>query len=157
MDTSGIPTVSKPDTEVRVGKSKVSSGQYRGDESVPADADAHATRAAKKAEKKFVPPTVDEVAAYCKEKGIVTVDPEHFIEYYTENEWKKQNGEPVLNWKSTVLTWARRDKERGYTAKPVAKSSAPAASSFDTDDFFDAALQRTYGDNWQFFKQGAET
>ena len=114
--------------------------------------DAAPARKKPQKKKEFVPPTVDDVREYCREKGLSTIDPEYFVRFYAESDWIKANGEPVRNWKSTVLTWAQRDKERGYdTPKPAAKSQ-PSATSFDTDEFFDAALQRTYGDNWQMFK-----
>lgn len=153
MDTSGIPTVSNPDTEVRIGKSQVSSGQFSTGESV---ASADAAPAQKKAKKKeFVPPTVDEVREYCNEQGL-TVDAERFVDYYEANGWKVGN-QGMKDWKATARNWARRDRERGYTAtaKPAQKSQ-PGASSFDTDDFFDAALMRTYGDNWEFMKKGMD-
>lgn len=150
MDTSGIPAVSKPDTEVREGKDR---DRDRLDQSMDREGDTDAAPAQKKPKKKeFVPPTVDDVREYCREKGLSTIDPEYFVKFYTESDWIKANGKPVQNWKSTVLTWAQRDKERGYdTPKPAAKPQ-PSATSFDTEDFFDAALQRTYGENWQMFK-----
>lgn len=96
--------------------------------------DAPTPAPAKKTKKKkeFVPPTVEEVAAYCKDKGLNTIDPEYFVRFYSESDWIKANGEPVRNWKSTVLTWAQRDKERGITAKPEPKPEP--LSSFDLND-----------------------
>lgn len=119
------------------GKSESNSNSNSERESISASDDAKPARA-KKSGKKFVPPTVDEVAAYCKEKGLNTIDPEYFVRFYSESDWIKANGEPVRNWKSTVLTWAQRDKERGITAKPEKHGS------FDTDEFFAAALERSY-------------
>lgn len=113
------------------GKSKSNSNSEC--ESIAADA-APTSAPAKKTKKKkeFVPPTVEEVVAYCKDKGLNTIDPEYFVRFYTESDWIKANGEPVRNWKSTVLTWAQRDKERGITAKPEPKPEPLA--SFDTID-----------------------
>lgn len=136
-DTSGIQAVSEPDTEVREGKDRVRDSS---DQSMESGGNTDAAPAQKKTKKKeFVPPTVEEVAAYCKDKGLNTIDPEYFVRFYSESDWIKANGEPVRNWKSTVLTWAQRDKERGVTVKPQ------NGGSFDTDEFYEAALKRSYG------------
>ena len=67
---------------------------------------------AKKSVKKFVPPTVDEVAAYCAENGYGTINPEAFVDYYEANGWKVGT-QAMKDWRATVRNWARRDKERG--------------------------------------------
>jgi len=45
---------------------------------------------------KFVPPTAEEVAEYCKEKGYTNVDAEDFVAYYRSQSWKKANGASLL-------------------------------------------------------------
>jgi hypothetical protein len=117
---------------------------------IASDAAPTTAPAQKKPRKIFSPPTVEDVRAYCAENGLDTIDPEGFVDYYAANGWRVGN-QPMKDWKATVRNWARRDRERGITAKPAPKS---AEASFDTEDFFDAALQRTYGDNWKFFKEG---
>lgn len=59
---------------------------------------------------RFVPPTVDEVAAYCKEKGY-GIDPEAFVDYYTAGGWILSKGRPMKDWKSAVRTWVKREKK----------------------------------------------
>jgi len=104
--------------------------------------------------KQFTPPTADDVRAYCEEQGI-TVDAERFIDYYAANGWKV-GSQGMKDWRATVRNWARRDRERGYTDKPQETRGKAnkgfSEPSFDTDEFFDAALQRTYGDSWKLFK-----
>ena len=56
----------------------------------------------------FVPPTLDEVKAYCKERGN-NVDPEKFYEYYNTGNWKDGKGNSVKNWKQKVITWERNN------------------------------------------------
>lgn len=60
----------------------------------------------------MVPPTQDEAIAYCKTKGYI-INPLNFIEYYTNLGWKKKNGDPVLNWKNTMMNWNSGAIERG--------------------------------------------
>ena len=58
----------------------------------------------KKVYKGFTPPTLEEVQAYCRERGN-NVDPKKFFDYFTASEWVDSNGKPVQNWKQKVITW----------------------------------------------------
>ena len=62
---------------------------------------AHGARA-------FVPPTVDEIRAYCDERKN-KIDPAAFVDYYSSQKWRKANGQPLSDWKAAVRTWERRD------------------------------------------------
>ena len=55
---------------------------------------------------RFVPPTVEEVAAYCLERNN-NVDAKKFVEYYEAGNWKDAKGKPVKNWKQKVITWEK--------------------------------------------------
>lgn len=63
---------------------------------------------------RFSPPTVEEVHAYCKEKGYA-VDPQRFVDYYTSNGWKVGKN-PMKDWKAAVRTWNKNSygKEQTY-------------------------------------------
>lgn len=61
--------------------------------------------------KKFVPPTVEQVSAYCREKGY-HIDPEQFVAFYESKGWVVGKS-PMKSWKSAVLTWEKRDKVNG--------------------------------------------
>ena len=62
---------------------------------------------------RFVPPTMEEVRAYCQERGN-HVDPEAFTSFYTANGWKQGKGKPIVDWKAAVRTWERREhSEKG--------------------------------------------
>ena len=65
--------------------------------------------------KRFTPPTLGEVAAYCKERG-KGVDPERWHAYYTANGWKVGKN-PMRDWKAAVRTW----ETNGTGARPVKK------------------------------------
>lgn len=64
---------------------------------------------------RFVPPTVDEVRAYCSEKGY-SVDPERFVAHYTSNGWRVGKN-PMRDWKASVRTWVRKDNPNGRAEK----------------------------------------
>lgn len=68
---------------------------------------------------RFIPPTVEEVRAYCLERGN-NVDPEKFIAYYTSNGWKVGKN-PMKDWRAAVITWERKDKTDGNMAYPYRK------------------------------------
>ena len=59
----------------------------------------------------FRAPSVDEVRAYCSERGN-DVDAEHFVAYYQSNGWKVGRN-PMKDWKAAVRSWEKRDLERG--------------------------------------------
>lgn len=57
--------------------------------------------------KRFIPPTVDEVAAYCQERGN-GLDPEAFVDFYASKGWMVGKN-PMKDWKAAVRTWERSD------------------------------------------------
>ena len=67
--------------------------------------------------KRFTPPTVEEVKAYCSERRN-SVDPQRFVDYYTANGWKVGKN-PMKDWQATVRTWERADGMK-QTVKLVA-------------------------------------
>lgn len=81
-------------------------------------------------QKKFVPPTVEEVASYCLERKN-KVDAAYFVDHYTSNGWKvgKQN---MKDWKAAVRTW----EKNGYN-QPSKKQDAvePNDYSFDLEEY----------------------
>ena len=81
---------------------------------------------------KFVPPTLDEVRAYCTEKGY-TFDPELFFNYYDANSWVQGqgNGKPIRSWKACCNTWQIRERNgefRGGGAAATVAAASPAVS-----------------------------
>ena len=58
--------------------------------------------------KRFTPPSVDEVRAYCQEKNYDNVDPEYFVAYYEASNWTKGNNVKVQNWKALAKQWNLR-------------------------------------------------
>ena len=67
---------------------------------------------------RFSTPTIDEVRAYCAEKGY-TVDADRFVDYYTSNGWKVGKN-PMKDWKAAVRTWNGKEQPNGKTEhKPL--------------------------------------
>lgn len=60
--------------------------------------------------KRFVPPTVDEVRAYCKERGN-NIDAESFVDYYASTGWLVGK-KPMKDWKASVRTWERNERRQ---------------------------------------------
>jgi hypothetical protein len=59
----------------------------------------------KKAHPRFAPPTVAEVAEYCRERQN-TVDPQTFVDFYASKGWMVGKN-PMKDWKACVRTWER--------------------------------------------------
>jgi len=75
----------------------------------------------KKEKQKFVPPTVEEVQAYCDERHNF-VDPEMFVDHYTANGWVQGKGKPIKDWKAAVRTWEKNDQAQRNVKQPKRKS-----------------------------------
>lgn len=60
---------------------------------------------------RFIPPTVEEVAAYCRERGN-NIDANEFIDHYTANGWVQGKGKPIKDWRACVRTWERHTEYR---------------------------------------------
>lgn len=58
----------------------------------------------------FVPPTVEEVAAYCQERGN-SIDPHLFVDYYTTVDWYRGQTK-ITDWEACVRTWERKEREK---------------------------------------------
>lgn len=61
-----------------------------------------------KRDKRFIPPTLEEIKAYINENGY-SVDADKFFSYYTAGNWKDSQGKPVKNWKQKIITWQKKD------------------------------------------------
>ena len=72
---------------------------------------------------KFIPPTANEVAAYCLERNN-GIDAEHFIAYYAARDWIMNNNKKMANWKSAVITWEKRNNQANNFNKPLPETKS---------------------------------
>lgn len=72
-----------------------------------------------KKRKRFAPPSVSDVSAYCKERNN-NVDPEAFVDFYASKGWMVGENK-MKDWKAAVRTWERRS---GNGTKPSQKSKS---------------------------------
>lgn len=62
----------------------------------------------RKPQKRFTPPTLDEVKAYCRERRNA-VDPERFVDFYAAKGWMVGKNR-MKDWQAAVRTWEKSDK-----------------------------------------------
>ena len=91
--------------------------------------------------KRFTPPTLEEVTAYCIERGN-NVDAQHFIDYYTSNGWLVGKNK-MKDWKAAVRTWERN----GYNNNKPANNKSQAAQELDGFYELAATWAESEGDN----------
>lgn len=88
-------------------------------------------------QKRFTPPTVEEVAAYCRERNN-GINAQHFVDYYTQGNWILKNGRKMSDWKAAVRTW----EGNGYHNTPAKTVPAQQYSQRDYTGEQDEAMQR---------------
>jgi hypothetical protein len=93
--------------------------------------------------KRFVPPTVEEVREYVREKGY-SVDPETFVDFYASKGWVVGKS-PMKDWRAAVRTWAKDRKEQ---TPPNRNPKIQAAYGFSTErktvNYNEIAMQRAW-------------
>ena len=66
---------------------------------------------------RFSRPSLEDVAAYCRERGN-GVDPQRFIDYYTANGWRVGK-QPMKDWRAAIRTWEGREKKSASRAEEI--------------------------------------
>ena len=79
---------------------------------------------------RFTPPTLADVQAYCTER-CNNIDAERFIDFYTCKNWMVGKNK-MKDWKAAVRNWERTEPKK-------------SESSFDLDEFFEMAVNSSYG------------
>ena len=105
----GIPNDTQRETQDRLGKESIEIVQ----ESIEGE-----TAPGKR--KRFTPPSVEEVKAYCEERKN-GIDPQSFVDYYSARDWYLGKNK-MKDWKAAVRTWENRrkaDDKRNPRKEPV--------------------------------------
>ena len=90
------------------GKANVNPQEVETEEDTDKEEDNTAPQASPKSYK-FVPPTIEEVAAYCKERNN-GVDPVKWWNFYNAKDWMIGKTK-MKKWKSAVITWEDKPAE----------------------------------------------
>ena len=103
IPNKGIPSIGKDSIDKdSIGKISIDKDNIkRKDESLDSS---------KRESTKFIPPTVDEVKAYCIERGN-NIDPESFIDFYESKGWMVGRNK-MKDWKAAVRTWEKHDNKQ---------------------------------------------
>ena len=91
LDTECIQDVSTLETQYSIGKNSIDK--------------SNSTHT-------FVPPTVDEVKAYCDERNN-KVDPDRFVDFYSSKGWMIGKNK-MKDWKAAVRTWEKDNKKTDW-------------------------------------------
>lgn len=81
----------------------------------------------------FKPPSVDDVRAYCDERGN-NVDPQSFVDFYESKGWMIGKNK-MKDWKAAVRTWERSETKtrQGETAKLARDNNNFERRKYDFD------------------------
>jgi hypothetical protein len=77
----------------------------------------------------FVPPTLQEVSTYCKERKN-SIDPQKWLDHYTSNGWMVGKNK-MKNWQAAVRTWENSDigsgngSRKGFSPPPMKQERNP--------------------------------
>lgn len=92
-------------------------------------AHTHASGCAEQSKtQKFIPPTVEEVRAYCNERHN-GIDPEEFVSFYESKGWMIGKNK-MKDWKAAIRTWEKNHRQR---EQPSAAINDAEAYNFDWD------------------------
>lgn len=84
--------------------------------------------------KNFVKPTVEEIAAYCKEKNY-NVNAQQFFNYYESNGWKIGRN-AMKSWQAAVQNWNTRDKANNKAAGTMWANNSTDADTAGYEGLF---------------------
>ena len=100
----------------------------------PEEKPAQEIQPEKQKRKNFVKPTVEEIAAYCKEKNY-NVNAQQFFNYYESNGWKVGRN-AMKSWQAAVQNWNTRDKTNNKAAGTMWENNSTDADTAGYEDLF---------------------
>ena len=81
--------------------------------------------------KRFKPPTVDEVRMYCNERNN-SIDAETFVSFYQSKGWYVGKSK-MKCWKSSMITWEKRSKNKKPKQQTPVDRATMVAQGIDPD------------------------
>ena len=91
-----------------------------------------------KAPRRFTPPSVEEVAAYCRERGN-SVSPQRFVDFYAAKGWRVGSA-AMKDWRAAVRTWEDRGEH------PPDRRKTVGAQQYAQRSYTEAELTAVSGD-----------
>ena len=101
------------------------------------------TNRTKRGNKRFTPPTIDEVLAYCFERNNL-IDAEAFVNHYQANGWMRGKNK-IKDWKACMRTWETSQKQRHKSSHVHAATLAARGIDIDTGQSFGTGLEQIAG------------
>lgn len=86
--------------------------------------------------KNFIPPTVEEVSAYCKSRNN-GIDAQSFVDFYTCKGWMVGKNK-MKDWKAAIRTWERGRKQGGNNNGRTGRNDTAAESDAYADALYGA-------------------
>ena len=132
---------SKPkQTQANASKRKQTQAKPSEEEKEEEKEEEYIKEKGKKESCRFLPPTVDDVKAYCQERNS-TVDAERFVDFYSSKGWKV-GSQPMKDWKAAVRTWEKRDGGKTVSAQAYSQRNYTEAALDAVGDDLMAEIRR---------------
>lgn len=90
--------------------------------------------------KRFVPPSLEEVTAYCKERNN-NVDPNSFIDFYQSKNWMVGKNK-MIDWKACIRTWENRRKKKNKEKSSFTEKQNEIIDSWKKEEQFEPASEK---------------
>lgn len=71
-------------------------------------------------ERRFTPPSVDEVASYCRLERNNNINANTFVDFYSAKGWKVGN-QPMKDWRAAVRTWEKRHRNDSHGSGKISE------------------------------------
>jgi hypothetical protein len=93
--------------------------------------------------KRFKPPTIDEVSMYCIERGN-SINAEAFVDFYESKGWMVGKNK-MKAWKAALRTWETREAQNKRSSHVHAATLVMQGINIDTNASFDNGLGQIAG------------
>jgi hypothetical protein len=89
---------------------------------------------------RFSPPSVEEVDAYCKERGN-KINAQTFVDFYASKGWRVGNNQ-MKDWKACVRTWEQRENSQAGSSQ---KPRLLRAQDYEQREYNEAEMEEALG------------